>query len=71
MREMRLLERIMVNGDGNLQIDMRIEDPVALREPWIAQRFYRKTDWMIQELMCMDNVTYRPFEDSVLEFETQ
>lgn len=69
--EMRLLERIMVNGDGNLQIDMRIEDPVALREPWIAQRFYRKTDWMIQELMCMDNVTYRPFEDSVLEFETQ
>ncbi len=69
--EMRLLERIRINEDGNLQIDMHIEDPVALREPWIAQRFYRKTDWMIQELMCMDNVTYRPFEDSVLEFETQ
>ena len=68
--EMRLFERIRINEDGNLQIDMRIVDPTALREPWIAQRFYRKTDWTIQELMCMDNVTYRPFEDSVLDFES-
>jgi len=67
--EMRLIERMRINADGQLQIDLRIEDPIALQEPWIAQRFYRKTDWDIQELMCMDNVTYRPFEDAVLDFE--
>lgn len=67
--ELRLIERIRVNADGNLQIDMRMEDPVALAEPWVATRYYRKTDWTIEELVCMDNATYTPFENAVLEFE--
>lgn len=69
--DLRLIERIHINDDGLLQIDMRMEDRIALREPWIAQRFYRKTDWSIQELMCTDNETYQPFEDAVLEFEAE
>lgn len=67
--ELRLIERIYVNDDGNLQIDMRMEDPIALAEPWVASRYYRKTDWTIEELACMDNATYTPFENAVLEFD--
>jgi len=66
--QMRLTERIQINDDGNLQIDMRIDDPIAYAEPWVFQRFFRKTDWTIAEFMCMDNATYRPFEDALLEF---
>lgn len=67
--DMRLIERIQVNDDGLLQIDMRVEDPVALAEPWEFTRYYRKTDWTIDELMCMDNTSYQPFENAVLEFD--
>jgi len=67
--QMRLIERLHVNAGGLLQIDMTVEDPVALKEPWKFSRTYRKTDWTIEELMCMDNVTYQPFEDAVLEFD--
>jgi hypothetical protein len=66
--DMRLIERFHIGNDGNLQIDMRVEDPLALAEPWEFRRFYRKTDWTIDELMCVDNATYKPFEDAVLEF---
>jgi hypothetical protein len=69
--EMRLVERIRLDADGNLQIDMRVEDPIALAEPWEMRRIYRKTDWTIEELMCEDNSTYAPFENSVLEFEAE
>jgi hypothetical protein len=66
--EMRLTERIQINEDGNLQIDMQIDDPIAFKEPWVFQRYLRKTDWTIAELTCMDNATYKPFEDALLEF---
>jgi hypothetical protein len=67
--QMRLLERFHIDDDGLLQIDLTIEDPVALEEPWVVRRTYRKTDWTIEELACMDNVTYEPFENAVLEFD--
>jgi hypothetical protein len=67
--EMRLVERIYVNAKGELQVDMRVEDPVALAEPWEFSRYYRKTDWTIEELMCEDNATYSPFENELLEFD--
>ena len=67
--EMRLIERIHVDEQGRLQIDMTVEDPIALKAPWVFQRTYRKTDWTIEELMCMDNTTYQPFEDAVLGFD--
>jgi hypothetical protein len=67
--EMKLIERLYLNDKGQLQIDMRIEDPKALAKPWEFSRYYRKTDWTIEELMCEDNATYTPFEDALLEFD--
>jgi hypothetical protein len=69
--EMRLIERIRINDEGLLQIDLTVEDPVALAEPWVARRTYRKTDWTIEELMCEDNETYEPFENAVLEYDEE
>jgi hypothetical protein len=67
--EMKLIERLYLNDKGQLQIDMRIEDAKALAKPWEFSRYYRKTDWTIEELMCEDNSTYTPFEDALLEFD--
>jgi hypothetical protein len=67
--EMRLIERIYINDKNQLQVDMRVEDPVALAKPWEFSRYYRKTDWTIEELMCEDNATYTPFENALLEFD--
>jgi hypothetical protein len=66
--EMRLVERIHLNDQGQLQVDMRVEDPVALAKPWEFSRYYRKTDWTIEELVCEDNATYAEFEKELLEF---
>ena len=68
-QEMKLIERLYLNDKDQLQIDMRIEDPKALAKPWEFSRYYRKTDWTIEELMCEDNATYTPFEDALLEFD--
>ena len=67
--QMRFIERLRLDDEGNLRIDMRVEDPVALAEPWEFRRFYRKTDWTVEELVCEDNATYTPFENSVLDFD--
>jgi hypothetical protein len=67
--EMTLIERIYVNAKGELQVDMRVEDPKALAQPWEFSRYYRKTDWTIEELVCEDNATYAPFENELLEFD--
>ena len=69
--QMRLVERLHLNAEGQLQIDMRIEDPVALAKPWAFSRYYRKTDWTIEELACEDNATYEEFEKELLEFDAE
>ena len=69
--ELRVVERIRRVGDDTLQIDITMEDPVALVEPWIGQRVYRKTDWQIEEFICMDNINFEAFENAVLEFDSQ
>ena len=67
--EMKLIERLHLNGEGQLQIDMRVEDPLELAKPWEFSRYYRKTDWTIEELVCEDNATYEEFEKALLEFD--
>jgi hypothetical protein len=69
--EMRLIERVYLNDQGQLQVDMRVEDPVALAEPWEFSRYYRKTDWTIEELVCEDNATYAEFENELLEYDDE
>jgi hypothetical protein len=69
--EMKLTERIYLNDEGQLQIDMRVDDPIALVKPWEFSRYYRKTDWTIEELVCEDNATYEEFENQLLEFDDE
>ena len=67
--QLRVIERIRRVNAGNLQIDITIEDPIALAEPWIGQRFYSKTDWQIEELVCMDNVNFEEYEEDLLRYD--
>ncbi len=69
--QLTLTERLSLNDQGQLQIDMRVEDPVALAKPWEFSRYYRKTDWTIEELVCEDNATYEEFEKALLEFDDE
>ncbi len=69
--EMRLIERLHLNEQEQLQIDIRVEDPIALAKPWEFSRYYRKTDWTIEELVCEDNATYEEFEKTLLEFDDE
>jgi hypothetical protein len=66
---LELIERMHINADGLLQIDMRMEDPVALAAPWVVTRYYRKTDWTIEEFVCQDDAAYTEFEKTMLEFD--
>jgi hypothetical protein len=67
--DMRLIERMHLNANGYLQIDMRVEDPKALAQPWEFTRYFKKTDWTIDELICKDNANFDEFESSVTEFK--
>lgn len=67
--ELRVLERIRLDDDGNLRIDITIEDPVAFTESWTGERRYRPVDWAIEEFACMDNVNFEAFEDAILNYE--
>jgi hypothetical protein len=65
---MTLTERIHINDEGLLQIDITVEDPVAFTESWSGERFYSRVDWNIEEFICMDNVTFLDFEQDVMEY---
>jgi hypothetical protein len=65
-----VLERIRRDEDGNLLIDITIEDPVAFTEFWTAQRRYRRVDWNIEEFACMDNVEFAAYEEEVLDYDS-
>jgi hypothetical protein len=69
--QMRLIERFSLNDEGELTVDMRVEDPLALAESWEFSRHHRKTDWTIEELVCEDNATYTPFENALLEYDDE
>jgi hypothetical protein len=65
--QLKVTERIQRVGADRLQIDFRIEDPIAFPEPWTGQRFYERVDWQIEEFACMERNRSEDFSD----FETQ
>ncbi len=67
--QLRVLERIRLDEDDNLLIDITIEDPVAFTESWTAQRRYRRVDWNIEEFACMDNVGFAEYEQEILNYD--
>jgi len=69
--QLRVLERMWLDDEGNLRIDITIEDPIAFTESWSAERRYRPVDWDIEEFSCMDNVNFEAFEDAILNFDPE
>jgi len=67
--QLHVEERFHLVDADNLQIDIRIEDPVALAEPWVSQRFLMRTDWQIEEHACKDNVNFEGYEENIQQFE--
>lgn len=67
--ELVVTERIELLDDDRLRIDIQVEDPVIFTEPWTGQRYYRKTDWQIEEFVCMDQVNFEAYENAVLDFD--
>jgi hypothetical protein len=69
--ELRVIERIRLVDPDRLEIDITMEDPIAFEEPWRAQRFYRRTEWAIEELSCLDNANFEEYESEILQFDGQ
>ncbi len=67
--QLRVLERIRLDQDDNLLIDITIEDPVAFTESWTAQRRYRRVDWDIEEFACMDSLDFELYEQQILNYD--
>lgn len=65
---LRVVERIRLIDADHLEIEIVMEDPIALAEPWRARRVLRKVDWTIEEFSCMDNVNFLDFEQQILQF---
>jgi hypothetical protein len=67
--DLRVVERIRLSGAEHLEIDITMEDPLALAAPWHGKRRLRRTDWAIEEFSCMDNTNFLEYEKQILEFE--
>jgi hypothetical protein len=66
---LRVVERIRLVDAERLEIDITMDDPIALAAPWRAQRYLRKTDWVIEEFSCMDNQNFLEYEQQLLDFD--
>ncbi len=70
--QLRVLERIRRGGDGQLIVDVTVEDPVAFTEPWTARRVFDSVNWRLEENVCVENSLlqeFSAFEREVLEYE--
>jgi hypothetical protein len=67
--ELRVVERIRALDADHLEIDITMEDPVALTQPWHTKRRLRRTDWTIEEFSCMDNQNFLDYERELLDFD--
>jgi hypothetical protein len=66
--ELRVLERIHRTDKDHLQIDITMEDPVAFPAPWTGHRYYARSEWNIEEFMCIDNINFETFENDLLNY---
>ena len=64
-------ERISLVDADRLRIDITVDDPLTFVAPWTGQRFYQRTDWQIEEFICMDNENFESYENAVLEFDPE
>jgi len=70
--QMRVLERIRRGDDGQLIVDITVEDPVAFTESWTTRRVFDSVNWRLEENVCVENSLleeFSEFEREVLEYE--
>lgn len=55
--EMRVIERMHLEDDGNVMISERtVTDPLNFLEPWTTRvRYERRPDWELEETICAEN----------------
>ena len=69
-----MTERFSRNGDGQLVVEITVEDPAAFTEPWAARRVFDSVNWRLEENVCVENDLFEEFsayEREVLEYEGQ
>jgi hypothetical protein len=64
-------ERLRPVDADHLELEIRMEDPVALAEPWVAKRFLARTKWQVEEHACEDNVNFESYEEGISEFDNK
>ncbi len=62
--EMRVIERMHVEEDGNVFVSERtITDPKNFLEPWVTTvRYERRPDWELEEAICAENNRTEEYE---------
>ena len=69
---LRVIERYRRDGDGRLNLEITVEDPVAFTESWTARRVFDSVNWRLEENVCMENSLFEEFsefEREVQEYE--
>ncbi len=67
--QLRVEERLSLNDDGQLVVDITVEDPVAFVEPWTGRKVFESTPWTIEEFVCLDNQSFEEFEQILLDHD--
>ena len=70
--QLRVTEQFSRNGDGQLILEITVEDPVAFTRSWMARRVFDSVNWRLEENVCMENSLFEEFsayEHEVLEHE--
>jgi len=61
--QLHVVERFHRVNQNDLELDIRMEDPKALTEPWTTHmQFELKPNWTISEQNCADNADFVSFE---------
>lgn len=67
--QLQVEERFYRNDDGQLIIDIIVNDPVAFTEPWTGRKTFESVPWTIEEFVCLDNLSFQEFEQILLEHD--
>lgn len=70
--QLRVTERYSRNDDGQLIVEITVEDPVAFAGSWTARRVFDSVNWRLEENVCVENALFEEFsayEREVLEYD--
>ena len=69
--QLRVVERIHRGDNGQLVVDISVEDPVAFTEPWSARRVFDSVNWRLEESVCVENALleeFSQFEREIMDY---